>query len=264
MNAPLQYMDYIRFLKNVNPGQLAQRRQGSSGGMLVDLGMRSFNRAMAASFVLDYTSARYLYVAERMGSLVDFPLNRFLRGGLEFMLSICHPDDLKIFNENIFPVIRKFFGGHPGACSSDYLISFNYRVRTRSSTFIHILQQSVITDMMAGNMPLMTAGFLTDISAWVTDSRIIHTIEPTYPASGSSNRPSLKNVWFPRHEDQLLTARETEILKLVCEGFDSRRISDRLSISWHTVNNHRRSILKKTRAENLPALVAYASRTGLI
>lgn len=61
-----------------------------------------------------------------------------------------------------------------------------------------------------------------------------------------------------------LTTREKEILKLVKEGLLSKEISDRLSISLHTVNTHRQRFLEKLGANNSMEAVIFATRYGLI
>jgi DNA-binding CsgD family transcriptional regulator len=60
-----------------------------------------------------------------------------------------------------------------------------------------------------------------------------------------------------------LSVREKEVVLLICEGFTSGQIADRLFISKITVNNHRAHILKKIRSDNVVAIVIYAIRTGI-
>jgi len=60
-----------------------------------------------------------------------------------------------------------------------------------------------------------------------------------------------------------LTAREKEILSMICEGFSDAQIADRLFISPRTVNNHRNNLLQKTGANNAASLVAFAYNHGL-
>jgi len=61
-----------------------------------------------------------------------------------------------------------------------------------------------------------------------------------------------------------LTQREIEILKLVKNGLLSKEISDRLSISIHTVNTHRQRVLEKLGANNSMEAVILSSRLGLV
>lgn len=59
-----------------------------------------------------------------------------------------------------------------------------------------------------------------------------------------------------------LTQREIEILKLVCEELNSQEIADRLFISKHTAETHRRNLLSKTGCKNSVGLVKYAIDHG--
>jgi len=61
-----------------------------------------------------------------------------------------------------------------------------------------------------------------------------------------------------------LTKRELEILKLVKQGYLSKEISDKLSISVHTVNTHRYRVLEKLGANNSFEAVVFASKYGLL
>lgn len=61
-----------------------------------------------------------------------------------------------------------------------------------------------------------------------------------------------------------LTPREKDILRLVCEELNSQEIADRLFISKHTAETHRRNLLSKTGCKNSVGLVKYAYDNELI
>jgi DNA-binding CsgD family transcriptional regulator len=61
-----------------------------------------------------------------------------------------------------------------------------------------------------------------------------------------------------------LTARETEVLRLLGEGLINREIAERLVISENTAANHVRSILGKTGAANRTQAAMYAAARGLL
>jgi DNA-binding NarL/FixJ family response regulator len=62
---------------------------------------------------------------------------------------------------------------------------------------------------------------------------------------------------------QLLTPRETEILKLVAESYTNKQIARALVISEKTVDRHRANILEKLGLHDRVDLVRYAIRNGL-
>ncbi len=62
-----------------------------------------------------------------------------------------------------------------------------------------------------------------------------------------------------------LTKREAEVIKMVCKGYNSKEIADKLFVSSFTVQTHRRNIFRKLKIEgNTIALYKFASEHGLL
>jgi len=61
-----------------------------------------------------------------------------------------------------------------------------------------------------------------------------------------------------------LSARETEVVKLIAEGLTSREIGALLHISDKTVERHRSNVLEKLGLRDRVALTRYAIRRGLV
>ena len=61
-----------------------------------------------------------------------------------------------------------------------------------------------------------------------------------------------------------LTPREREVLSLVCQELSTNEIAERLFISSHTVETHRRSLLSKTGCKNSIGLLKFAMENDLI
>ncbi|MFW5927533.1 MAG: response regulator [Wenzhouxiangella sp.] len=61
-----------------------------------------------------------------------------------------------------------------------------------------------------------------------------------------------------------LTAREREVMHLVCEGKTTKEIARALDIGVKTAENHRSRILDKLGLSNTAELVRYAARRGLL
>jgi DNA-binding NarL/FixJ family response regulator len=55
----------------------------------------------------------------------------------------------------------------------------------------------------------------------------------------------------------VLSERELQITSLVCKGFTSKEIGEQLNLSLHTVETHRKNILKKLNLKKTTALVDY-------
>ncbi len=60
------------------------------------------------------------------------------------------------------------------------------------------------------------------------------------------------------NKQEILTSREIEVLKLLVNGSSTKDISEELFISKHTVNNHRKNIIKKLGISTISGLTIYA------
>jgi len=65
-------------------------------------------------------------------------------------------------------------------------------------------------------------------------------------------------------DSEPLTVRQREILRMVAEGASTKMIAKALSISPKTVETHRAHIMQRLDIHDVPGLVRYAMRTGLI
>lgn len=61
-----------------------------------------------------------------------------------------------------------------------------------------------------------------------------------------------------------LSRREKEVLKLIASGFASQKIAETLFISHHTVNTHRKNIMKKLDIKTVSGLTIYAVLNNII
>ena len=64
--------------------------------------------------------------------------------------------------------------------------------------------------------------------------------------------------------EQLLTDREVEILQLIAEEKSSREIGEQLSISFRTVDTHRKNLMKKTDTRTVIGLLKFGVNNSLI
>ncbi|MEM9053335.1 MAG: response regulator transcription factor, partial [Bacteroidota bacterium] len=61
-----------------------------------------------------------------------------------------------------------------------------------------------------------------------------------------------------------LSEREQEIITLIAEGFTNTEIAEKLFLSPHTVNTHRKNIMQKLGVKNTASIVMYAVKANLV
>jgi DNA-binding NarL/FixJ family response regulator len=65
-------------------------------------------------------------------------------------------------------------------------------------------------------------------------------------------------------DDEPLTARQREVLQLIAEGKSTKEIAVMLDLSVKTVETHRKEIMERLGIFDVPGLVRYAIRVGII
>lgn len=90
------------------------------------------------------------------------------------------------------------------------------------------------------------------------DNKLMH-VNPYKKKSIVSNNQELPNT-----RRALLTKREKEILKLALDGYNSRLIASKLSISVRTVQNHRANIMKKLQVKNVAEMIKVVYRSDVL
>lgn len=82
-------------------------------------------------------------------------------------------------------------------------------------------------------------------------------------AEGKQHKCSAFNTIKP-NEAFDLTQREKEILTLIGKGLTAKEIAEQLSLSQHTIEQHRKNLRNKLKLKNQSMLVKYAIERGLV
>ena len=61
-----------------------------------------------------------------------------------------------------------------------------------------------------------------------------------------------------------LTSRQTEVIRLIADGYSTRNIAEFLHLSPKTVEKHRQSLMKKLDIHNIAILTRYAVSRGIV
>jgi DNA-binding NarL/FixJ family response regulator len=69
---------------------------------------------------------------------------------------------------------------------------------------------------------------------------------------------------MPTRGEDVLSAREIEVLTLIAKGMLNKEIADKLNIGITTVISHRRNIIEKLGMRSVSALTIYAVMRGYI
>ncbi len=168
-----------------------------------------------------------------------------------------HPIDIQRLNlgrTKILRISQQLFIAEKGTC----ILSTNYKMRTPSGTYSDFLIQCYA---FFTTIPYKTVFFLK-----------IHTnIDWHKKIKYGYHYYTGNDLSYFRYPDEellqkgnIFSGREFEIIRLIESGLSSEEIADKIFLSVHTVNTHRRNILEKSGKASISELIYELTERGLL
>ena len=208
--------------------------------------------------VYDNCKNTHVFYSSNPGAMLGYSPKDFANGGDFFLATKIHPDDHVILLQNAIAILKIFLNFSVDEKLNHKLVS-EYRILNASNNYVRVVEQHQVLELDAYGNIWLTLSIL-DISPNQDNMHEGVKCQPLNFRTGKifSFAESKENTI------NTLTRREIEILKMVKDGFLSKEISDKLTISLHTVNTHRQKILEKFDVNNSMEAVMLASKLGLI
>lgn len=193
-------------------------------------------------FVEDKISNVLGYVAEEIN--IDLFLARIHKSDLQDLMK--HEISINRFLKNIS--IDHYF---------DFIFRYDFRIETKSGIEKRILQEVKFHTIDED-------GIIHKVYIKHTDISGLQFVKSNLAIIGINGQDSIYNVDAENSEftDFTLTKREIEIVKLLAKNYSSVQISEKLFISIHTVNTHRKNILSKSKCNNFLELILLLKQKG--
>lgn len=206
--------------------------------------------------VFDVYQKQIVYFSNNFGRTLGYDPSDYQDLNYQFFDALIHPEEkhkLAVFGLSAF----KMFNAFTSEEKLSHKVVYEYRMKNAENNYVRLVEQYQILELdPSGQVWLLMS--IVDVSP---------NQEPEAPVK--CQLLNFKTGQFipmdvESKTDLELTKRELEILRLVRQGLLSKEISDKLSISVHTVNTHRQRFLEKLGANNSFEAVAFASRFGLL
>ena len=186
-------------------------------------------------FILNNKSKSIDYVSESMNYFLGYTNSEF---DIDKIFAIIHPDDLDYVKSCEYQCIqinnKFYFNEH-----FQYSFHYSYRIKKKNGVYITIKQRYETIEV--------------DDRGHLYKTIVLHELMDDYlirPKDDFKIFDRNKGTFIYISNEFKLTRREIEILDLVNQGFTSFEISDKLHLSKHTIDTHRKNIvykLKKTK-----------------
>lgn len=212
-------------------------------------------------FIFDFPSRSFDYVSDDTQHILGIPPNDF---NPEILFGKIHSDDVPHFQhcEELAGYFLLDF--IPRELLPFYKVSYQFRHQMPNGNYSLFLRQSITlsTDEL-GNMS-KTMSNHSDISHITNNNNKKVSFIDIRGQKSYFNISTKKDLHASPTEKITLSNREIDVIKLITEGLSSKEIGQHLFISFDTVRTHRKNVLRKTGMKNMPQVVGYCIKEGLI
>ena len=229
--------------------QQSKNENHTHDGIEID---KIFEISPMMNFVLNFHTKGYAFASENIHKILGVTSKELIAGGISRSLLLFDKAHREVFSNEMLPLmfdwIKTF--SETGEDVRRTKITYNVYLLDRNGKKIstmHILKPITIDN---NRLPVLAVKYIIDIS--------LHrpTIQPDlrFECLNSKEEYEILNCatfYSSSEKEESLSSREQEILSLVKKGYASKEIANRLSLSLHTVNNHRKNIAHKCKVKSL-------------
>lgn len=182
------------------------------------------------------------YVSKNFKACTGINREHMLKGGMDFFWSLFHPDDIQLWIKSLQELMTftmKELNDHQRKKMS---YTWNYRIKNGSGTYVNVIQNTTPLQFDDQNKPIIGLAHYT----------VLHgAIQMDICASAKflNDKNEYETLFYQNVSNSnildAISNRERDIVRLLITKKTSDEIANALNISKHTVDTHRRNILKK-------------------
>ena len=183
---------------------------------------------------------------------------------MDTLFELMHPEDLDKMHEKELKATYFLFNKIPKEDLLHYKVVYLMRLKHKNGTYKTILHQSKALAISGNGRIQKVLCIHTDITYLnVPFDHKISIISQKRPSYYSIDTETTFNLIENRFKN-IFSIREKEIIQKISEGKDFNEIAEQLFVSPHTINTHKRNILKKSGCKNTAELITKCIREGII
>ncbi|NMH27350.1 LuxR C-terminal-related transcriptional regulator [Flavobacterium silvaticum] len=208
-------------------------------------------------YVIDFTDMSLSNIHPAMEDILGFDVNKVR---FQDILEAFHPDDVDYITR-MEAFMGQFFhkNVHPSKLMK-YKSNYNFRIRLKNGAYALFNHQSLMLTLGPNG------GYGKAINIHTRIDHLTDFNNLKLSLIGLDGEPSFLNLSMEEENTPSLrfSPKETEVIRLLGDGFDSEEIADRMFISPHTVKKHRKNILEKSKSKNVAHLIKMCVMQGLV
>ncbi|WP_243472271.1 MULTISPECIES: LuxR C-terminal-related transcriptional regulator [Winogradskyella] len=182
------------------------------------------------------------YVSKNYKASLGLDPNELKEKGMRYFWSRIHPEDIEFWLQALNSLMKFTLSEIPKEKRQDASYTWNFRFKNAQNIYVNVVQNTTPLIFDSENKPIIGLAHYTIMHPDVK-------LDITASAKLLNDKQEYETIYFDSFSQKLLhdsvTNRERDIIRLLILDKTSKEISEKLNISSHTVDTHRRNILKK-------------------
>ena len=211
-------------------------------------------------YLINTYTNRFVYINDKTNILAGLSPELFMaENGLEFSISRLHPDHVEA-SLKLTQIGLNFYADSSLSDYKNIALNQNYLYKNGQDEYVQLLQQGMILEVDDSGRPAL--------SIW-----LVHKVGHIKKADSAAlviTSPSVVQLYSYNRQQNIIEApktfsdQERKIISLLAQGDDTKTIAQKLFISAHTVDTHRRNLIKKAECRDTTGVVDFARLINLI
>lgn len=194
------------------------------------------------------------YISKNFTACTGLDRNKMMVGGMDYFWTLFHPDDIPLWIKSLQELMAFTMSELDDEQRKKMSYTWNYRLKNAEGKYVNIVQNTTPLQFDEANKPIIGLAHYTvlhgDIKMDICASAKYLNENNEYETLFYQNL-SNSNIL------DAISNRERDVVRLLITKKTSEDIADMLNISRHTVDTHRRNILKKLNLSSTFELVTY-------
>lgn len=195
---------------------------------------------------------KFEYISKNFNSCLGIDPKILEAQGMRYFWSRIHPEDVEIWLSALNHLMEFTLSEVPFDSRKRMNYTWNYRLKNSNDEYVNIIQNTTPLSLDLDMKPIIGLAHYT-----VINPNIKMHITASAKLLNDSNE--YETVYFNNFSQKLLkdgiSNRERDVIRLLILNQSSKQISEKLNISSHTVDTHRRNILKKLNISSTGELI---------
>ncbi|RCT54390.1 LuxR C-terminal-related transcriptional regulator [Winogradskyella sp. KYW1333] len=192
------------------------------------------------------------YVSKNYNSCLGLKPEELLEKGMRYFWSRIHPEDLENWLKALNQLMEFTLGNIKIKDRQNANYTWNYRFKNADGIYVNIVQNTTPLAFDSQEKPIIGLAHYTVLDPGIK-------LEISASAKLLNDKQEYETIYFNTYSQKLLNGgisnRERDVIRLLIQNYSSKEISAKLNISPHTVDTHRRNILKKLNISSTGELI---------